>query len=79
MTGPHKPRPAPPPAVLSITITSSTPTETWCTACKAYTRLTGTLLALTPDGVSTLGPWTWCDICDDPTDPTGPNGRPAHG
>ncbi|GHA94604.1 hypothetical protein [Streptomyces chryseus] len=78
MSGPHKPRPpAPPDAVLPLTITSTTPTEEWCTACKAYTRLTGELLALTPDGVSTLGPWTWCDICTDTNDPD--DRRPAHG
>lgn len=40
--------------------------EDWCKACKAYTRVTGDVLMLTPDGVSTIGTWTWCGICDDP-------------
>ncbi|MFJ3100375.1 hypothetical protein [Streptomyces sp. NPDC086835] len=73
MSGPHKPPSAPPDAVLPLTITSTTPTEEWCTTCKAYTRLTGELLALTTYGVTALGPWTYCDICDD--DPTTPNDR----
>ncbi|WTW95406.1 hypothetical protein OG216_19380 [Streptomycetaceae bacterium NBC_01309] len=42
--------------------------EDWCAACKAYTRHTGDVLMLSPEGVSTVGAWSWCEICDDPAD-----------
>ncbi|MFZ3595047.1 hypothetical protein [Streptomyces sp. BH104] len=41
----------------------------WCTTCKAWTHLTADLLLLAPEGVSTIGTWEWCEICDDPDDP----------
>ncbi|MFE3378713.1 hypothetical protein [Streptomyces anulatus] len=40
----------------------------WCEACKAFTRLAGSMLLLTTSGVSTVGAWAWCEICDDPAD-----------
>lgn len=68
-TGPE----APPAPSLTVTLLPGTDTrEDWCTACKAYTRLTGTVLILTPNGVATAGDWAWCEICDDPTDQGGP-------
>ncbi|MFC8465991.1 hypothetical protein [Streptomyces sp. NPDC057250] len=72
MTGP-RPRPtaAPDPR---LTLTSSTPVEEWCADCKAFTRVTARLLVLTADGVGDLGPWTWCEVCDDP-DQTLPDRR----
>ena len=41
----------------------------WCTTCKAFTHISTDLLLLTPGGVSTVGTWSWCEICDDPDDP----------
>lgn len=41
----------------------------WCTACKAWTRITTDLLLLAPSGITTFGPVSWCEICDDPTIP----------
>lgn len=38
----------------------------WCPTCKAYTVLTGTTLLLTSGGVSTVGTWQWCEVCNDP-------------
>jgi hypothetical protein len=49
-------------------ITGTKATAEWCTACKAYTRVTGAVLMLTPGGVSTVGTWAWCEVCDDPAD-----------
>ncbi|MCY0957731.1 hypothetical protein [Streptomyces sp. H27-H5] len=57
-----------PPTDLVLTVAVGTPTEEWCTACKAYTRLAGDLLILAPGGVSRIGTWTWCEICEDPRD-----------
>lgn len=51
-----------------LTVAPGKVRDEWCTACKAYTRITGELLLLTAAGVSTVGTWTWCEICDDPTD-----------
>lgn len=41
----------------------------WCTTCKAWTHITTDLLLLAPGGVSVLGRWAWCEICDDPDSP----------
>lgn len=49
-----------------------TPRVGWCTACKAWTRLTADLSLLTPDGISMLGSRTWCEICDDTDNPLPP-------
>jgi hypothetical protein len=54
------PQPAPP----AIAVDPGTPREEWCAACKAYTRLVGQVLLLSRDGVSTVGEWSWCEICD---------------
>lgn len=43
----------------------------WCTTCKAWSRLTGSLL-LTTDGVAMVGAWSWCEFCEDPADGEGP-------
>ncbi|MEV5930932.1 hypothetical protein ACPCSG_23580 [Streptomyces cellulosae] len=45
--------------------------EQWCDACRAWTRLAGDILMLTPDGVSVVGTWTACEICDDPSEEAG--------
>lgn len=66
MTGPR--RTGTPYTALTLTVTAGTPTEEWCAVCKAYTRVTGDLLLLTPDGVSKVGTWTWCETCEDPGD-----------
>ncbi|MEU5834485.1 hypothetical protein ABZ820_12545 [Streptomyces diacarni] len=62
-TGPHAP-PAPGPALTLMS--GGDVREGWCTACKAYSRLTGPVLLLTPGGVATAGTWSWCAICEDP-------------
>lgn len=49
--------------------------EDWCPTCKANTRLTGDILMLTPDGVSVVGTWTACEICDDPDELPRERGR----
>lgn len=66
--------PLPGPAPLVVTVDTGEARQEWCTACKAYTRLTGDVLMLTPDGVSTVGTWTACEICDDPDDPEAARG-----
>ncbi|MFH8577132.1 hypothetical protein [Streptomyces zaomyceticus] len=63
------PRPAGAPyTAMTLVASTGTPTEEWCTGCKAYTRLAGPLLLLAPGGVSTIGTWSWCEICEDPAD-----------
>jgi hypothetical protein len=54
------------PPSLTVHVTPGPAREDWCPACKAWTRLTGDVLMLTPDGVSLIGTWTVCEICDDP-------------
>ncbi|MFZ4266608.1 hypothetical protein [Streptomyces arboris] len=72
MTGDEQPqaiappaRSVPPPAL--VTAGADWRVE-WCTTCKAWSRLAGSVLLLTPEGVSTVGTWAWCEICDDPAD-----------
>lgn len=69
---PPMPRPFP---ATTVYITAGTPRTRWCTACKAHTGFTGTVLLLTPDGVSTVGAYTGCEICDDEPD----EGSSTHG
>jgi hypothetical protein len=45
--------------------------EDWCTRCKAFTRVTGDILMLSPGGVTVVGTWTACEICDDQEDDRG--------
>lgn len=54
---------------LAVHVTPGPARETWCVACKAYTGITGDVLLLSPDGVSVVGTWSACEICDDPDDP----------
>ncbi|GAB2331720.1 hypothetical protein [Streptomyces variabilis] len=63
---PPAPRPFP---VLTVHVTASTPRPDWCHLCKAWTRFTGDVLLLTPDGVSVVGSYAGCEICDEPDDP----------
>lgn len=56
-------RPAP-----VATVAASGLTADWCTTCKAYTRVTGEVVLITRDGVSTVGVFEWCEICDDAPD-----------
>ncbi|BBA98345.1 hypothetical protein RVR_4489 [Actinacidiphila reveromycinica] len=51
---------------------AATPEASWCAVCKAWTCLTVGLLLLTPDGISTVGTRTWCEICDDTDHPLPP-------
>lgn len=41
----------------------------WCPTCKAWTHITSDLLLLTADGVTTVGTWAGCEICEDPDVP----------
>ncbi|MCF3960269.1 hypothetical protein [Streptomyces fuscigenes] len=59
----------PQPADLVLTVTPGTSAPEWCPACKAYTRLAGDLLLLEPGGVTTVGRYAWCQVCDDPRFP----------
>ncbi|MFC8723753.1 hypothetical protein [Streptomyces bacillaris] len=68
MTGDDQTAPPPPrslPVPVDLVPAGDWRTE-WCTTCKAWTRLAGSMLLLTPDGVSTVGSWNCCEICDDP-------------
>lgn len=53
---------------LGVTVAPSEVREDWCPVCKAYTRITGSLALLTAAGVSTVGTWAWCSVCEDPDD-----------
>ncbi|WP_331756206.1 hypothetical protein OHA04_45710 (plasmid) [Streptomyces sp. NBC_01590] len=71
MTRPDQARHAPaiePPPALPVPLAAGDVHADWCPVCKAYTVLTGTTLLLTSGGVSTVGTWQWCEVCDDPTD-----------
>ena len=59
---------APPPDMI-LTVTLGTSATEWCTACKAWTRVSGDLLLLDPRGVSVVGRYSVCEICDDPDTP----------
>lgn len=59
------------PQPLTVTVVPGPSARTWCAACKAWTRLAGSLLLLAENGVSTVGAWSWCEICDDPADQPG--------
>lgn len=39
--------------------------EGWCPDCKAYSVATGDVHLLTPHGVTHLGAWAACEICDE--------------
>ncbi|MFE4329633.1 hypothetical protein ACFRQM_09275 [Streptomyces sp. NPDC056831] len=75
MTGEEHPPTATPAArslPLPVLLTPGTDWRAeWCAACKAWSRLTGSILLLTPDGVATVGAWAWCEFCDDPADEEG--------
>lgn len=72
---PHRP-PAPAPVRVGLALHCGTVRTGWCTTCKAWTQLTADLLLLAPDGVSHLGTWTWCEICDDADAPLPPRRIP---
>lgn len=61
-------RPGMPPGVVVLTVyvEAGPPRPDWCHLCKAYTRFTGDLLLLTPAGVSVIGAYAGCEICDEP-------------
>lgn len=65
---------APPPPPDTVHAVPGTATTEWCTRCKAWTRLSGDVLLLTPTGVARAGRYTWCEVCDDPD-----TRKPAHG
>ncbi|MDX2813422.1 hypothetical protein ABZ312_09585 [Streptomyces sp. NPDC006207] len=57
----------PAPAPL-LTVVPGNVVTAWCYRCKAWTRLDGQLLLLAAEGVSTVGTWSWCEICEDPSE-----------
>lgn len=59
---------APPPDMV-LTVTLGTSATEWCPVCKAWTRVSGDLLLLDPRGVSVVGRYGLCEICDDPDTP----------
>ncbi|PWI15973.1 hypothetical protein DI272_18740 [Streptomyces sp. Act143] len=59
------------PAPLTVIVTPGPAREDWCKTCKAWTRTTGDILMLTPGGVSVVGTWTACEICNDEEDDRG--------
>lgn len=72
----HRPRPSLPAPFPSATVyvTTSRPRADWCPACKAYTAFVGDVLLLAEDGVSVVGTYTGCEICDDPDTSGGSRG-----
>lgn len=60
------------PVWTALVLHAGTVETGWCAACKAWTQLTADLLLLTPEGVSTVGTRTWCEVCDDPDSPLPP-------
>ncbi|WP_413808129.1 hypothetical protein [Streptomyces sp. OE57] len=64
---PRRRPPVPPPLpVITVYVLPGTPRPDWCHVCKAYTRVTGDVLLLTPAGVSVIGAYAGCEICDEP-------------
>ncbi|MET9462442.1 hypothetical protein ABZY05_46845 [Streptomyces canus] len=59
---------AEPPPPLAVHVDLGPAREDWCRTCKAWTRVTGDILMLTAGGVSVVGTWTACEICDDQED-----------
>ncbi|WP_284576801.1 hypothetical protein [Streptomyces sp. 2P-4] len=74
MTRRHTPRPAPAarPHWAGLALHHGTLNTGWCPTCKAETLITTDLLLLAPEGVSAVGTWSWCEICDDPSSPLPP-------
>ncbi|MFC8332740.1 hypothetical protein [Streptomyces olivaceus] len=69
-----RPSPVPPPDMV-LTVTLGTSATEWCPACKAWTCVSGDLLLLDPRGVSVVGRYRVCEICDDPDTPKENNSR----
>ncbi|WP_327345970.1 hypothetical protein [Streptomyces europaeiscabiei] len=55
---------AEPPPPLTVHVALGPAREVWCRICKAFTRATGDILMLTAGGVSVVGTWNACEICD---------------
>jgi hypothetical protein len=68
MTGQRGRTVAEPPPPLTVHVDPGPAREDWCPTCKAWTRLTGDILMLTAGGVSVVGTWTACEICDEHDD-----------
>lgn len=58
-----------PPAPQGLALHHGTLQTGWCAACKAWTRITADLLLLAPDGLSTIGTLSYCEVCEDPDHP----------
>ncbi|MET9321989.1 hypothetical protein ABZX75_17610 [Streptomyces sp. NPDC003038] len=57
------------PAPDDVALHPGTVRTGWCRTCKAWTHLTADLLLLSPDGLTLVGTWAWCEVCDDPENP----------
>jgi len=57
----NRPDPAAPP--LTDVVHPGTPRASWCTACKAWSGITGEVLLLDRGGVTVLSTWSGCPIC----------------
>ncbi|MFD6128613.1 hypothetical protein ACFWC2_14565 [Streptomyces diastaticus] len=65
---PHQ-RPVPPALeTTTVYVTASEPRTAWCPVCKAWTRFTGDVLYLDRGGVSVVGSYAGCEVCDEPDD-----------
>ncbi|MFD9903912.1 hypothetical protein [Streptomyces sp. NPDC059063] len=70
---PPRPRPGAPPVTATVHIGNLR--ADWCLTCKAWTKAMGDALLLSEDGVTILGTWMVCEICDDPTSREAPRVR----
>lgn len=57
------------PAPYGLALHPGTPRTGWCTTCRAWTHISVDLLLFAPDGLSTVGTWAWCEVCEDPDSP----------
>lgn len=53
---------------LSVTVATSEPRPKWCDDCKANSAIAVDVFALFPTGLTFLGTFAFCEICDDPAD-----------
>jgi hypothetical protein len=65
VTGPHPRQTLRSPAAAGLLLQPVSLATGWCTVCKAETVLTADLLLISLAGVTPVGPWIWCEICDD--------------
>jgi hypothetical protein len=62
------------PAVISAVTALGSICYAWCPHCKAFTLATGPVYLLTPHGVSAVGSWAACEVCERTPNPGGAGG-----